>query len=226
MNSLHRVPALLTLLALGALGLLVGSAARAEDGAAARQGSATSVYDVRVVRVDPVESTVLEVAPPWQPVVAVGATTSVAWADLLAGLKRRGRTTILLDQRVTAIGGVPAEFKQERKCAVLMLSDRTVQDTAAKTETWRSMYNATGTSGQLVTTPDGLQYRVEVLWDERPTADGTAPMGNTSWKGSYSNLKAGETLVLSHRQQQVAGTEPIQSIEIYVLVTGWPVSAK
>ena len=134
-KSTGLLPAVLGLLALGAVGLLVGPGARAEEGAGAPKASGTWVYDVRVVRVDPAESAVLEVAPPWQPGGAAGATTTAAWADLLAGLKVRGRATILLDQRLTAIGGVTTEFRQERKRMVVTLQHR-----AGNTESWASSF--------------------------------------------------------------------------------------
>ncbi len=220
-NSTRWLPVVVGLLALGAVGLLVGPGARAEEGAGTPKAPGTWVYDVRVVRVDPAESAVLEVAPPWQPAGAAGATTTATWADLLAGLKVRGRATILLDQRLTAIGGVPTGFRQERKRVVLTLQNR-----AGTTENWTSSYIETGAKGELSATSEGLRYELDVRWEERPTTDGTAPLGNASWQGSHSTFTAGETLVLSHRQQQVDGEGSSQGLEIYVFVTGWPVPTK
>ena len=71
----------------------------------------------------------------------------------------------------------------------------------------------------------GLLELVRRPGDRRDYYRVAAPTGSAAWKGSHSNLTAGGTLVLSHRQQ-VAGTEAAQGIEIYVFVTGWPVAAK
>lgn len=220
-NPLRLSPVLLGLLALGAFGLVVGPGARAEDGSVPQKAPGTWVYDVRVVRVDAAQPAVLEVAPPWQPAGASGATTTAAWADLLAGLKGRGRATILLDQRLTAIDSTPTDFRQERKRMVLTLQNR-----AANTESWSSSFLETGTNGQLVADSDSLQYRIDVRWEEPPTADGAGPLGSASWKGAHSRFTAGETLVLSQRQQQVAGEATVQGLEIYVFVTAWAVPAK
>ena len=221
-NAPRLIPALLGLFVLGVIGLLIGPGARAGEGLAPQQAPGTWVYDVRVVRVDPVESAVVETAASWQPSGSAGAITTTAWADLLAGLKGRGRTTILFDQRVTAISGVQTEFRQERKRPVMTLVSR-----SANSESWSSTYIETGTSGDLVSKSDALQYRIAVRWEEISSTDGTAPVGSTTWSGSRSNSASGETLVLSHRQQQqVAGAPSSKGLEIYVLITGWLVLAK
>lgn len=221
MNSLRLVPALLGLVALATIGLLVGPGAHAEDGAAAPKPPESWVYDVRVVRVDSADSTVLEVAPTWEPAGASGATTTSTWADLLTGVKGRGRATILLDQRLTAMSGVRTVFKQERRRPVLSLRNR-----SGSSDNWEAAYVETGTKGEFVSSREGLQYEVNVRWEEAPAADGTAPVASAEWSGSCAKFKAGETLVLSHRQQQVVKAPALQGLEIYVFVTGWSVPAK
>jgi len=221
-NSLRRVPAVLGLLALGAVGLLLGSGARADEGTGAQQARGTWVYDVRVVRVDSADPTVLETAPPWEPAGAAGARTTATWADLWAGLKHRGRATILLDQRSTAMVGVKTSFKQNRKRPALTLQNRA----APPNELWGVTFVDTGANVELVPMSDGLQYAIDVRWEDAPTAEGTGPLGSAEWNGSCSNFKAGETLVLSQRQQQAAGAVSPPGLEIYVLVTGWSAPAK
>ena len=210
---LRQAPVLLGLVALGAVGLLVERAARAEDGEAAPRAPGTLVCDVRVVRVDPADPAAVEAAPAWQTADA-GATTIVAWAELLTGLKARGRTTILLDQRLTAIGGVPMSFKQTRMLPLVMLRSR-----ADKQEFWETSYRETGTKGMIEAGVNGMRYEIDVTWEEPQSKDGMLPISTTSWKGSHSSLSVGETLVLTHRQQWTAGEAATHGIEIYVLVT-------
>lgn len=220
-TSTHRFPAAGGLVVLAMAGLLVGSDARAGEDATGPKATGAWTYDVRIVRVDAPDPAVLEAAPSWQPTGASGATTAAPWADLLAGLKARGRATILMDQRLTASGGGPAEFKQERRRGAVVL--RTRMSTA---ENWEMSYVETGTNGQLLARAEGLEYDVRVRWEEDPGADGTTTVGSTTWKGSYPHVAAGETLVLSYRQQQVGAGAAVQGLEIYVLVTGWPLRAK
>jgi hypothetical protein len=70
-----------------------------------------------------------------------------------------------------------------------------------------------------------LENEIDVRWEEGSPTDGAAPQGSASWKGA-APLPAGETLVLSHRQQVIAGKSGLEGLEIYVLVTGWPVPPK
>jgi len=219
-NSRRLIPAALALLALGTMGLLIGPGARAEEGTATPKLPATWVYDVRVVRVD-ADAAVVEVAPSWEPAGASGATTTSTWADLLAGLKARGRTTILLDQRSTTWSDVKTALKQERRRPLLTLRNRN-----GPTDIWEASYVETGAKAELVSTSHGLSYDVNVRWEEAPGEGGLAPLGSTEWSGACSDLKAGETLVLSHRQQQVAQPPGPQGLEIYVFITGWSVPAK
>jgi hypothetical protein len=211
MRPLRWVPVVLGFLVLGAAHF--GLAARAEDGATPAPTPGTWVYDVRVVRVDPTASTVLEAAPTWKSASPADATTIATWSDLLAGLKGRGRTVILLDQRLTGIESVPTNFSQRRKRMVLSLQQR-----ATNAEHWSSSYVETGTSGHLKAGSGGLHYGLEVSWEETPTEDGSGPLGSVSWEGSHTTFAAGQTLVLSHRQQQVQeGQSP--GLEIYAFVT-------
>ena len=226
----RRRPAVLGIVGLASFGLLVGQGARAEDGPVAPRPPAASahesvVFDVRVVRVDPADPTVVEAPPPWQPGGAAAATTTLPWADLLAGLKARGRTTILLDQRVTATDGTPTEFKQERRRAAQTLRHRNAMNDA-KTEVWETTFAESGASGELVVGPDGLRYRVDVRWDERAAMDEVASAESASWRGSHAPFPTGETLVLSHRQQHLSGEGVLRALELYVLVTASRVAAR
>lgn len=225
-NGARLRPAILGLLALCAGGLLLENGARAGDGPSAPPLPTTWVYDVRVVRVDATAPATVEAAPPWQPPGATGATTKAAWADLLAGLKARGRTTILLDQRVTALHQEKTELKQDWRRVALTL--RTRQDgLQGKTELSDASYVETGTRGELTPSFDGLRYQFEVRWEEAPPTEAGAPLGSVSWRGSHSSLPSGETMVLSYRQQLATGKDGgAPGLELYVLVTGWPVPAK
>ncbi len=225
-NARRRIVVGFSLVALAAVAVIAEPGARAEDAAAAKPRVGTWVYDVRVVRVDSTISTAVEAAPAWQPMGASGATTTATWADLLAGLKARGRTTILLDQKVTAVDRTATEFKQERRRPVLVLQDRVSSSAVGGDNERRSVsYVPSGANGQITPYPEGLEYRVDVSWEERPAADGMVSTGSASWRGSHSALTAGATLVLSHREQ-IGTAEASQGFEIYVLVTGWLVGAK
>ena len=225
-KSTRLLPAVLGLLALSAVALVLERGAGAEEGTPARKAPATWVFDVRVVRVDEVSPATVEAAPSWQPSGEAGATTKAPWADLLTGLKARGRTTILLDQRVTAFDREKTEFKQDRKRVVLLLRNR--QDNPqGKLDISDSSYVETGTRGELVPSPDLLTYAFDARWEEGPGTDGTpSPLGSTTWRGSHANFPSGETLVLSYRQQPVPGPTGTPGLEIYVFVTGWSAAAK
>jgi hypothetical protein len=214
MSSLRRLLLALGLAALGAVHSSAG--ARAEDEPTVQRPPGTWVYDVRVVRIDPSAAAVLEAAPTWNSVDPAGAVTTATWGDLLGSLKQRGRATILLDQRVTAIEGARSEFGQWRKRPVLSLQHR-----ATGVETWSASYVETQTSGELLSGRGGsLEYRVRATWEEAPKGEGTGPLGEVTWKGSRMGFASGETLVLSHRHQQVPEAVPPQGLEIYVFVTG------
>jgi hypothetical protein len=120
-RPLRWVLAVLGGVALGVAGAHSGPRAAAEDAGTGPQRPATWVYDLRVVRVDPPAAEVVETAARATPAAVTGATTTTPWADLLAGLKDRGRTTILLDQRGSAVEGGATEFHQQRRRSVLSL---------------------------------------------------------------------------------------------------------
>lgn len=222
LTSLRRwVPGVLVLAMLGVAGFLLGPRARAEDVPSTPKVPESWVYDVRVVRVDTTDPAVVETAPPWKAAGTSAASTSSPWSDLLAGLKARGRTTILLDQRVTAGDGIPTEIKHRRKRSVLALRAR-----AGNAETWETSFLESGTSGELVATAHGLHYTIDVTWEDAPKADGTGSVSSASWKGTRFGGAPAETLVLSHRQQQVSESAEPRGLEIYVFMTGTPDSAR
>lgn len=217
-TSLRRwVAGVLCLALMGTASVLLGPRARAEDAPSTPKVPESWVYDVRVVRVDTSDAAVVETATPWKATGASAASTTSAWSDLLASLKARGRTTILLDQRVTAGDGIPTEVKHKRKRPVLALRVR-----SGNAETWETSFIETGTSGELVATARSLQYAIDVTWEDAPKADGTGSLGSASWKGTRFGGTAAETLVLSHRQQQVSESAEQHGLEIYVFITGTP----
>lgn len=212
------VVALAVVAALG----VAASGARAED--EVKPARATWVYDVRVVRVDTEVAATVATAPPWQ---ADGRdTTDVRWPELLASLGARGRTTILLDQRVTAVSGEPTEFRQLRKRPVRALRHRTVAaPEQAGAELWETSSVETGVRGSMSASPHGLSFQLEASW-EQPGEDRMPIVQEASWKGSHAPLADGETLVLHLRQQPPSAADGPGGLEIYVLVAARPATKR
>lgn len=208
-----------------ALAILFGSAAsdgpraRAE-GEAAAPAPAAWVLDVRVVRVDTTTRMTVEAASPWEPSGPSGSWTKLPWAELLAGLKSRGTTTLLCEQRVTAADGGTASIRQTRKRPVLMLRNETAQP-LGNTRLLETSYVETGVSGELTLSRESTKYVFHAEWEEADVAaTGGAAFGSTSWNSSYGPLfRDGETLVLPYRSQPPSDDKVARAIEVYVLLT-------
>jgi hypothetical protein len=188
----------------------------AEDKPAAKAESSPAVwiYDVRLVRVDPAAAEGAEKAGPFAK--ANGTTTSASWPEALAALKNRGQTTLLMDQRVTALEGTKAEAKMVRSLPVLAAA---FQDKANRQ--LRSARLQTGCNAALTTTGASFFYDVEVkLALHPPTDDMGAPEMTTRWSGSHTTL-SGKTLVLHSREQILSADGKSQrAVELYALITG------
>lgn len=207
-----------------ALAILFGSAAsdgpraRAE-GEAAAPAPAAWVLDVRVVRVDALVRGAVETASPWEPTGASGAWTPRPWAELLAGLKTRGTTTLLGEQRVTVSDGGSAKVQQVRKRPVKQLRNETVQPTG-EMRLLETSYVETGVSGELSLRPSSMKYDFRAEWEEGATTTGGVTLGTSTWHSDYGQLpRDGETLVLPYRSQPPSDDKVARAIEVYVLLT-------
>lgn len=207
-----------------ALAILFGSAAsdgpraRAE-GEAATPAPAAWVLDLRVVRVDALNRGTVETASPWEPSGTSGAWTPRPWAELLAGLKTRGMTTLLGEQRLTVSDGGSARVRQVRRRPVKQLRQETVQPTG-ETRLLETSYVETGVSGELSLRPTSMKYEFRAEWEEGATATGGVTLGNSTWHSDYGLLpRDGETLVLPYRSQSLPDDKTSPTIEIYVLLT-------
>jgi len=194
-----------------AFALLPGRPARAED-PAVQPG--VWIYDLRVVRVEPVEAAGAEAALPFG--TNSGATTDLPWKDALALLKQRGRTTLLLDQRVTTLTGVKANASSERVRPVLLVNMKTKNDEQRRASTIRSGCKLEVTPGD-----DAMRYVVDVRWTAPAASpDGAPQQLSAAWQGSHPPLR-GRTLVLHQGEQvRVRNAGQARAVEIYALLTG------
>lgn len=203
-------------LALLAGGLLAtsGDQAWGDDGPSDAL-SGVWVYDVRVVRVDTTTPEITETSAPWE-VTDGGPTVTTAWPVLLKQLKERGRTTLLVDQRVTAMAGTEAVVTQKRDRQIRMFQNQDLHN-----ERWQSSTISTGCTAKLsMQAPGFLRYSVQVSWEMGPEDSDLRPLaGSTAWSGTYPALR-GETLVLSYREQVVYADREPRGVEIHVFVTG------
>lgn len=196
--------------------LLSGVNARADEGkaeAALGKGSVW-VYDVRVVRVDPATKEGAEAAHPFGSLS--GTTTKLAWPAALAALKKRGTTTILMDQNITTMPGDKARGHAERVVPIMSLNFASRND-----EQKRASNVKTGCRLDLHPLADRLQYGLHVQWAlQGRTSEDPPEQFVAEWNGSHPPL-AGETLVLHYREQVAQGKSAARAVEIYGLVTGW-----
>ena len=201
-------------LALLATGLLASSGDRAwseDDATVAPAG--VWVFDVRVVRVDLASPEVTESPVPWE---TSSPMVSMPWTDVLAHLKSRGTTTLLLDQRGTSVWNEPLSLVQTHDVQI-----RAFQSQDVSNERWGSSTLTFGCAANLA--PLGgkhLQYDIEAKWlidrvkpSERPI------VSMTRWKGTTPPL-AGKTLGLSYREQVEVLGEARRGFEIHAFVTG------
>lgn len=207
-----------------ALAILFGSTAsdgrraRAE-GEAATPAPAAWVLDVRVVRVDALTRGTVETASPWEPSGTSGAWTPRPWAELLAGLKTRGTTTLLGEQRVTVSDGGSAKVQQLRKRPLAQLRNETHQPTGDM-RLLETSYVETGASGELSLRQTSMKYEFRAEWEEGATTTGGVTLGTSTWHSDYGVLpRDGETLVLPYRSQPLPDDKTSPTIEIYVLLT-------
>ncbi len=207
-TSLTFLAAMVLLLA--ASTALTGDAARAGEDAATAKGVWT--FEVRVVRVDPGTREVAE-SPDAIPGMT-GTTTKASWRDCLSMLKRRGATTILMDQNVTTMPGKKGSAKADRTVPILALNFANRND-----EQKRASNVKTGCRLDVVPSSEALEYSLAVRWSLPGAKPTDAPEQFVAeWTGAHPNLQ-GETLVLHYREQVEQGRGS-RAVEIYGLVTG------
>jgi hypothetical protein len=206
-----------------ALAILFGSAAsdgpraRAE-GEAATSAPAAWVLDVRVVRVDALTRGTAETASPWEPSV-VRDPGRAPWAELLEGLKSRGTTTLLCEQRVTVSDDGTANIRQLRKRPV-------EQSQSVGQLGWDHGIRRRRTPGRclrrgVATWRRGVLRSMSFAeWEEGATTTGGVILGSSTWHSDYGQLpRDGETLVLPYRSQSLPDDKTSPTIEVYVLLT-------
>jgi len=205
-------------LLLAVCAFLSSDVARAGDPAedAARQAARLLVYDVRIVRV--VTPTPEGVEQPCPFLRGDATTITASWGDVLDALKKRGTTTLLMDQRVTGCAGDRIKMSDERQVPVLQFTTKTLTS-----ETHQAARIRSGCKIELIGGPDGLMnYRAEIRGATDPTSSlATAAMETlTSWEGCHAALD-GRTLVLSHRVQVLdPGDKNARGVELYCFILG------
>lgn len=173
----------------------------------------TWVFDVRVVRVDAATPEAVETPAPWE---ADGScTTTTPWPELLKQLKARGKTTLLLDQRITALADLEAVASQTRDRQIQQMQSRDFNN-----ERWQSAPLMTGCTAKLKVAAAVLSYQVEARWEIRADVESVRPlMCTTKWAGTFPVTPAGETLVLTYREQVETWGEDRVGQEIHAFVT-------
>ncbi len=183
--------AALVLMLSGAL-FVGGDAAEAEDGKLRKLPKAW-VYELRIVRVDPADPKASEAGSPFPELQ--GTTLGLGWPDILARLKQRGTTRVLMDTRVTARAGVRSTTLEESTTPVMAINS---QD--RNNEQYRAQMIRQGCSFTQTTVPD-LTYDLQVRGALDAPGRMRAPVSySVAWKGTHPLLD-GRTLVLEHRQQ-------------------------
>lgn len=177
----------------------------------------TWTFDVRAVRVDASSPDIVEKHAPWE-VDAQGREVAspavdLPWTKILAALKERGQTTILVDQQLTGVKGQEVDMIQNRDHQV-----RTFQGADINNERWIGSVVSTGTKAKLLV-GDVFEYEAEVRWAHSTKEPiGGLPTGMVRWRGSYA-VESGETLVLHHRNQKASPGVESNGIELYVFLT-------
>ena len=169
------------------------------------------VYDIHLVRVDTTTPEVVEAAPAF---LGAGTTVTESWAALLAKLKDRGQTTVLLDQRITSLPG--------SEILVRDTGDRQIEQFSRRdrnNETWQSSTLSSGASVKLKTT-DHVAYSIEFKWMlDREEGELRPLLSTASWSGMHTLLD-GRTLALRYAKQvRLEHREP-RGVELYAFVTG------
>ena len=101
-----------------ALGAMRPAAADDAPGQATKQGH--WLYEVRIVRVDPGEAAASEAGTPFPELK--DTTIQLPWSTILARLKARGTTTVLMDTRVNALDGVKSVVSEETSTPITALN--------------------------------------------------------------------------------------------------------
>lgn len=212
MNGLLRPALRRVLVGAALLGLSLATAPDAGgDGGAATRSTGWHV-EVRVVRVTTSAATV-EHAPAL-PGSRPDGTTTAAWPDLLAALKARGTTQIVMDRSGSAVSGAPISLEQRQSENVLatIRADRgNTQLEARPLATGATVWLlVAGASDAL---PPRLDYDASVEW-ARASPQRTAPITSLAkWKGAHAPV-GDATLVLRHAEQDGLGG----GTEVYVLI--------
>jgi len=205
---------LLAVLTLASLvGVLLVPSAQGEEGAQA-PSLETWMFDVRIVRVDAPTPEAVETAAPWE--AAGSCTTDASWPELLTQLKARGRTQVLLDQRITSLVGMEALASQSSDRLIEQMQSRDLSN-----ERWSSAPIITGGTAKLrVSDPDVLTYQLEARWEIRSTADNVRPLMRTSkWAGTFRAIPNGGTLALTYREQIQTWGDARVGTEIHAFLT-------
>lgn len=186
-----HVTILATLAALLGLGLVGATpTAQAEDGA---EGTRVWVYEVRIVRVDPSEAAASEAGSPFPELERT--TIDLPWKTILARLKARGTTRVLMDTRITAMDGIKTHTREEASTPIVALNFEDWNN-----QQYRSQIIKQGCSFEQTTT-GVLQYALQVRGTVTPPASRRPPAQYVvDWQGTHPVLD-GRTLVLEHRQQ-------------------------
>lgn len=204
---------------LAAFSLMSGDAARADDGAK-QSVKGVWVTDIRVVRVDPATAAGAEAPSPFPELT--GTTISLPWPEILARLKKRGTTTILLDQRATALTGHKCVLAEEYTTPLMAPISEDINNRQL-----RSMPIRTGCTYEQTVSDATFDYQARVRGALTAPAPKKPPVQYTvTWGGSHPCLH-GQTLVLRHRRQ-IAQAAPAEAraIEHYAFITGRFVPAK
>ncbi len=196
----------------GALAAVPGDVARADD----KPRAGVWVFDVRIVRVDPATPEVSETQSVFEQ--AEGTTVPMGWPQILDALKKRGKTTILMDQRLTTVEGVKGRLNNVVDHPILMVNFSDDNNTQRRQAAMK-----TGCSFEVIPTSSEMTYQVESRWALMRTQvkDTQAPpQGLTAWQGTHPAL-TGDTLVLHSREQiETIREASVKAVEFYALVTG------
>lgn len=198
---------LVSLLLLGVLAAFVpGSGAQAEEEALRAVAWA---LDVRIVEVrsDPVAG----LTPPFD----VGGTTrDFDFAKVVATLRARGATRVLMDQRVTAVEGSEAKATNEHVIPIERFDTADQNSRRVRFDTTR-----TGCAAALLPSETGFGYEIKAHWTFWPSLDDAVPAATTTWEGEHRALQSGETLALHAREHVLDREAEPKVAEVYCFVT-------
>ena len=219
----------LSILCLATAALLPGHRAEAEDTprterAPAKTGTSLYVFDVRIVRVETPEPEGIEQPCPF--LSGSGSTTRATWPEILTALKKRGRTTVLMDGRTTALHGTKTRISEERSIPGMAVQSRVLKGSGETSENLHAVNTRIGCTVELLvsdvrTAYKQLHYNLQTRATLATTHPGATRFNEArhSWEGSHPALD-NETLVLTHRQQVLTpGEAAATGIEIYCFIS-------